>query len=69
MIASFAKERAAMGEQVADEVDPFHATGIESGSRITSWPRIDSSANSRFASSTSATASLRFSLASFSVSP
>ena len=41
---------------MANQIEPLHFAGTTSGSRITSWPSIDSSARTRLASNTNAKA-------------
>src|SRR5579862_6434943 len=65
MFAAFPQQNASILLKMPDELEPFHAAGSSSVSRITSLPSIDSSERTRLASSTSATASTRLSRASF----
>jgi len=67
VILAFAKELAPAFLEMAQQIAALHAVVSASGSRTTSAPRNDSSANSRFACSTIATASFKFSRASSSV--
>ena len=67
--AAFAKEAATTRFHMPDEVLPLHATVRAKGSLETLLPANDLSANSRLASKTSCTASLRFSRASSSIAP
>src|SRR5213075_1286873 len=58
VIAAFAQEFTAVVFKMSNQVTPLHP--VASGSRRTSAPRNDSSANSRFACKTISTASFKF---------
>jgi hypothetical protein len=67
MFASLAKENTPAFLQMANQVAAFYSAARTSGSRMTSFPSMDSSARARFASRTSSTASARLARASASV--
>lgn len=67
MSGAFAKQFAAVRLKMSDEIPTLHPEAIFRGSRITSSSPASSLARARFASSTSATASRRFSRTSSSV--
>src|SRR5690242_12675942 len=67
MTATLAQQDTAVMLQMAEQFAALHRSGMRRGSLITFWPLSDSSASVRFASSTSATASLRLCLAASNV--
>lgn len=69
MPTTFAKQCTTVRFKMANQINPLHSTATTKGSRITSWPLMDSSASTRFASRTISSASARFSRVSLSVSP
>src|SRR5436190_13050302 len=69
VIGAFSQEFTTVLLKVAEQFTTLHAVVSASGSRTTSAPRNDSSANSRFACKTIATASFKFARASSSVAP
>lgn len=69
VVASLMQELAPVVFQMPDPIDPFHAAGRISVSRMTSAPSTDCADKARFASRTIATASFRFARAPSRVSP
>ena len=69
VVAALAEELASMSFQMSYEINPLHAGVYASDSRMTSCPRKSSSANSRLASKTMATASARLGCAYSRVAP